>query len=58
MKPFISASGTAILIDLSRRCCVAGSDGTSRRTVGSGRQVLFVGTKKKAQEQVRKAPYP
>ena len=57
MKPFIFGERNGIyIIDLSKTLVrLQEAKDFLRRTVGSGRQVLFVGTKKQAQEQVRKA---
>ncbi len=57
MKPFIFGERSGIyIIDLSKTLVRLNEAKVFlRRIISSGRQVLFVGTKKQAQEQVRKA---
>jgi len=57
MKPFIFGERNGIyIIDLAKTLVrLKEAKDFLQRTVASGRQILFVGTKKQAQEQVRKA---
>jgi small subunit ribosomal protein S2 len=57
MKPFIFGERSGIyIIDLAKTLVrLKEAKEFLQRTVASGRQILFVGTKKQAQEQVRKA---
>ena len=57
MKPFIFGERNGIyIIDLAKTLVrLKEAKEFLQRTVASGRQILFVGTKKQAQEQVRKA---